>query len=417
MAKRSLESASPSPAPERPIPAPAERQAARRNDRSHEENQERAYIAASRRADRSLEARVQSARMASEIHKKRTGKGFRITEDIVMREEMYEEEEDEMPRHYRAFAAHLNSTSSDMNNRVNAYVTNQVALASIARHREVDKLFAEHFPMAAQHAAQLQHSGQSLASFQFPSNQYPRVRTHSTPDAMSPLSPYQPANPSYRRSSTQHSSPIDDQPANMPYRPSSSRHTSIDEQMSFVASRTPITNYSGEDVTTKQPSSVPVDPSLTIPGPPNDQPPSSFTTELPGETRMLLGADINDQIMSAMYAGELMGSEDYFGPSEGPMPSYSMHLPYGQSIAIYEPPPTGFDLPESQSQGTHIGQPFHASGGGQPSQASGGRTPSGHVGQPSQDSRIGQPLQVSGGGTPSCDVNFGEWLTDPESHR
>lgn len=57
------------------------------------QNQERAYIAASRRTDRSLEARYQSALMASAIHKKRTGKGFRVTHEIVQSEDMYEEEE------------------------------------------------------------------------------------------------------------------------------------------------------------------------------------------------------------------------------------------------------------------------------------------------------------------------------------
>ncbi|XWX01335.1 hypothetical protein V2A60_009362 [Cordyceps javanica] len=61
----------------------------------HMENQERAFVAASRRTDRSLEARYQSALMASEVHKKRTGKNFRLTHQIVHDEEMYEEEEDE----------------------------------------------------------------------------------------------------------------------------------------------------------------------------------------------------------------------------------------------------------------------------------------------------------------------------------
>ncbi len=44
--------------------------------RSHEENQERAYIAASRRTDRTIEARLPSAKIASDLHKKRTGRGF-----------------------------------------------------------------------------------------------------------------------------------------------------------------------------------------------------------------------------------------------------------------------------------------------------------------------------------------------------
>jgi hypothetical protein len=59
--------------------------------RSREENQERAFIAASRRKDRSLDARLESANRASMLHKKRTGKGFHITKEIVEREAMYEE--------------------------------------------------------------------------------------------------------------------------------------------------------------------------------------------------------------------------------------------------------------------------------------------------------------------------------------
>ncbi|CAG8603365.1 2614_t:CDS:2, partial [Gigaspora rosea] len=56
-----------------------------------EKNQERAYIAASHRGDRSMEARIESARKASEIHKKRTGKALRITPEDVRNEEMYQE--------------------------------------------------------------------------------------------------------------------------------------------------------------------------------------------------------------------------------------------------------------------------------------------------------------------------------------
>ncbi|KAB5518215.1 hypothetical protein GE09DRAFT_1230629 [Coniochaeta sp. 2T2.1] len=138
--------------------AASSERAAKKTERSHEENQERAYIAASRRADRSVEARVQSARMASEIHKKRTGKGFKISEEIVMKEEMYEEEEDDLPRHYRALAAHLHTSSPDMNSRLSAYLTGQVAMASMARQKEVDKLFAESFPNAARMGLQMQQS-------------------------------------------------------------------------------------------------------------------------------------------------------------------------------------------------------------------------------------------------------------------
>ncbi|CAG8557368.1 276_t:CDS:2 [Ambispora gerdemannii] len=67
----------------------------RNEERTHEENQERAFIAASHRGDRSLEARMESARKASEVHKKRTGKALKITEEDVRNEEMYREVEPE----------------------------------------------------------------------------------------------------------------------------------------------------------------------------------------------------------------------------------------------------------------------------------------------------------------------------------
>ncbi|EEP77111.1 predicted protein [Uncinocarpus reesii 1704] len=72
--------------------------AKRKTERSTGENQERAFIAASRRLDRSLEARFESAQKASTCHKIRTGRGLRITREAVKNEEMYEEEEDNFHR-------------------------------------------------------------------------------------------------------------------------------------------------------------------------------------------------------------------------------------------------------------------------------------------------------------------------------
>ncbi|OQD75231.1 hypothetical protein PENDEC_c008G00126 [Penicillium decumbens] len=100
--------------------------------RSREENQERAFIAASRRKDRSLDARLESANRASMLHKKRTGKAFHITKEIVEKEAMYEEVderyqekrirmlqaqnmqiEEQFHRHLlAAFAARANSSSA-----------------------------------------------------------------------------------------------------------------------------------------------------------------------------------------------------------------------------------------------------------------------------------------------------------------
>lgn len=96
-----------------------------RTERTHEENQERAYIAASRRSDRSLEARVESARRASEIHKKRTGRSLRVREEDVMNEEMYEEEDDDLPMQFRRISA-LNPNF--LGGRINSYLIGQQGL-------------------------------------------------------------------------------------------------------------------------------------------------------------------------------------------------------------------------------------------------------------------------------------------------
>ncbi|KAF9767405.1 hypothetical protein IL306_000049 [Fusarium sp. DS 682] len=156
MPKRSLNAAN--------IGGPMKPAPTRKSERSHEENQERAYIAASRRADRSLEARVQSARMASEIHKKRTGKAFRITEEIVMKEEMYEEEDDEFPRSYRLLKQSMQTSNPAFNARVDAYLTNRVAMSQIItatendwRNNEINMEFAKMFPQAQQQAQSLSH--------------------------------------------------------------------------------------------------------------------------------------------------------------------------------------------------------------------------------------------------------------------
>ncbi|OQE15425.1 hypothetical protein PENSTE_c028G02412 [Penicillium steckii] len=105
--------------------------------RSREENQERAFIAASRRKDRSLDARLESANRASMLHKKRTGKAFHITKEIVEKEAMYEEVderyqekrirmlqaqnmaiEEQFHRHLlAAFASRANSSSSSIASR------------------------------------------------------------------------------------------------------------------------------------------------------------------------------------------------------------------------------------------------------------------------------------------------------------
>ena len=110
-----------------------------------------AYIAASRRSDRSLEARVESARRASEIHKRRTGRSLRVTEQDVVNEEMYEEEDDDLPMQYRRLTAHLQTGSADFNRRLSAYLTNHVAMRS-ALDQAITNSYAQQYPNAPQFA-------------------------------------------------------------------------------------------------------------------------------------------------------------------------------------------------------------------------------------------------------------------------
>jgi len=156
----------------------------------------RAYIAASRRSDRSIEARLESARRASEIHKRRTGKALRVTEADVRNEEMYEEEDDLPP----GFAYGLGSSSLELRMRMQAYWEQQFALRnamslaaaggnlnSITTQpplslRDYYQRFAQQYPLSL-----------TTNQYVFPPPQIPtnvqRNATMMTPSLATPLSP------------------------------------------------------------------------------------------------------------------------------------------------------------------------------------------------------------------------------------
>lgn len=129
----------------------------------------RAYIAASRRSDRSLEARVESARRASEIHKKRTGRSLRVTEQDVVNEEMYEEEDDDLPMQYRRLTAHLQTTNADFDRRLAAYLTNHVAMRTALGAAVSDNYVHPQYTNAPQFANQMsQYPQQQFANPMLP---------------------------------------------------------------------------------------------------------------------------------------------------------------------------------------------------------------------------------------------------------
>jgi hypothetical protein len=132
-----------------------------KTERTHEENQERyvctliyrvvpflivgsAYIAASRRSDRSLEARIESARRASEIHKVRTGRALRVTERDVINEKMYEEEDDDFSTQYQRLNAHLHTSSVIFNKKLHGYIATQHGIRNMfmSQYQNLNPSFA-----------------------------------------------------------------------------------------------------------------------------------------------------------------------------------------------------------------------------------------------------------------------------------
>lgn len=100
---------------------------------------------------------MESARRASEIHKRRTGRSLKVTEQDVVNEEMYEEEDDDLPMQYRRLTAHLQTGSADFNRRLSAYLTNHVAMRS-ALDQAITNSYAQQYPNAPQFA----HNHQSM---------------------------------------------------------------------------------------------------------------------------------------------------------------------------------------------------------------------------------------------------------------
>ncbi|KAH0599145.1 hypothetical protein MHUMG1_03260 [Metarhizium humberi] len=354
----------------------------RKTERSHEENQERAYIAASRRADRSIEARVQSARQASEIHKKRTGKGFKITEDIVMKEEMYEEEDDDMPRSLHLLTAHMATQSPQMNSRLESYLANKVAFSHALaqsnmawRNHGVNRAFAESFPNAFPlHPPNISQPPNGSEHVNLPNqgiHQHPEC--YSPPQAYSPPAysptnyspapfspglpasmpptapatgsvslaqsthpfvpsfPYQPArNDNRRRSRTSTSPNRKRRYAHTKSPPALGRQA----KLSPPATPTPATTPSLDSTLTADTPSDSFEP-ITTPG---DA--SAFTTMLPAEARMILEGVGADDVLCQTLAGQDLfnGQGDFTQPWMDPSVVYdSSSMPRVPSMNGVDP--------------------------------------------------------------------------------
>jgi hypothetical protein len=219
--------------------------------------------------------------MASDIHRRRTGRGLKITEEIVMKEEMYEEEEDDLPRQYKYLTAHLETNSPAMNHRVNAYITTQAAMATMARYNEINRLFSESFPSAMALQQQVNQSMYMAPLMQNGNAQYPQqTPNHATPSAGLGTPRSTIANSTSTPSTIAVSSP----PALSPASASSES----------IESRT--TPYQTPDQ-----AFPPLDPQLRQPST------SAFTSELPNEVKMMVNVDMNDPMATHWFGGNSLG--------------------------------------------------------------------------------------------------------------
>lgn len=229
--------------------------------------------------------------MASEIHRRRTGRGLKVTEEIVIKEEMYEEEEDDLPRQYKYLTAHLQTNSPAMNHRVNAYITTQAAMATMARYNEVNKLFSESFPSANAYQQQLNQS------------MYMSPLMNNGGSHFSPTSPTQSATP------TNHA----DQYGNMTRRISTaSTHAPASNAVSSPPALSPVSGPTDAE-SRSTPFQTPAQAFPSLDPQLHQSSSSIFTSELPNEVKMMANVDMSDPMAPHFFGGQNPSAFQLFG--------------------------------------------------------------------------------------------------------
>ena len=248
----------------------------------------------------------------------------------MVNEEMYEEEDDDLPIQYRRLTAHLQTGSADFNRRLSAYLTNHVAMRS-ALDQAITNSYAQQYPNAPQFAhnqsmypspfnmPQNMPQQQSPTSYQpYPSPGTPSYRpdhqarsgSGSLPTpAFSPTTMSAPSPPRgtaqmiQRRTSSSSLKSSSHSPTSTKSTPQLSQPRSAPAKTSPLLSRVKQEEGVGKMQAPPQPpSQSPNHPFQNMNGYPNDSP---FSTALPAETQMLLGGalDPNDPMTAMLMAG------------------------------------------------------------------------------------------------------------------
>lgn len=289
-----------------------------------------------------------------------------MTEQDVVNEEMYEEEDDDLPMQYRRLTAHL-QTGSDFNRRLAAYLTNHVAMRS-ALDQAITNSYAQQYPNAPQFAHNPQkmypspmipqNMMQQPAPQSYRQSPYPMPRSagfrpqphvraasiagpHEIPgysQSVSTSSPVEVADQNdLRRTSmpAPSTSPTASRTP-QPLQPSPSRSTAQPSTSSFSVKQEP------QQSKQMQAPPVPQQSQQQPPPPPpqqqsqqlQQQPPSQqqfmdmnkhneysspFTTALPAEAQMFLGPvlDPSDPFTSMLMAGSENVSQPYYSYNTG----------------------------------------------------------------------------------------------------
>lgn len=210
---------------------------------------------------------------------------------------MYEEEEDDLPRQYKYLTAHLQTNSPDMNSRVNAYITTQAAMATMARYNEINRLFSESFPTAQAYQQQLNQTMYvppvtNPGQFSPPSQD----RASGSPAQASPISPTQSSEQARHDSIDRRPSVADSLVSNqstISSPPALSPGSSTTPESRDTPYQTPVSAF---------PPSFQIDPQLTQ----QQQPSSSsiFTSELPNGAKLMANIDMNDPMAMSFLGGD-----------------------------------------------------------------------------------------------------------------
>lgn len=212
----------------------------------------------------------------------------------MINEEMYEEEDDDLPFQYRRLTAHLQTGSSEFNRRLAAYLTNQVAMRS-AMEQMVNNSYPQQYP------GQFQHPQQNM--FQSPLMQQPH--TPQSPMSSYRQAPYpSPHHPSFRgMHGRAYSSVATAHPAQ-----SNTGQSFEHRRMSTPASVPPTPGTIKTDGVNSESDYMRQTQSATMPQgnfPPLWQDMGPFTTTLPPESQQMLGPalDHNDPFQASLMNG------------------------------------------------------------------------------------------------------------------